>query len=87
MGTPVKVRFQEAEERPKVLEELGQRLQHYAKIAADFRSKVGAGLSPQDRFDFASTWPQNLYPNKCCSVRAVGVLDQGGFELGESGSE
>ncbi|XP_052610542.1 heat shock protein 105 kDa isoform X2 [Peromyscus californicus insignis] len=39
MGTPVKVRFQEAEERPKVLEELGQRLQHYAKIAADFRSK------------------------------------------------
>uniref|UniRef100_A0A8C2MTS4 Heat shock protein 105 kDa n=2 Tax=Cricetulus griseus TaxID=10029 RepID=A0A8C2MTS4_CRIGR len=39
MGNPVKVRFQEAEERPKVLEELGQRLQHYAKIAADFRSK------------------------------------------------
>ncbi|XP_041534035.1 heat shock protein 105 kDa isoform X2 [Microtus oregoni] len=39
MGTPVKVRFQEAEERPKVLEELGQRLQHYAKIAADFRGK------------------------------------------------
>ncbi|XP_021122183.1 heat shock protein 105 kDa isoform X2 [Heterocephalus glaber] len=39
IGTPVKVRFQEAEERPKVLEELGQRLQHYAKIAADFRNK------------------------------------------------
>ncbi|XP_050017849.1 heat shock protein 105 kDa isoform X2 [Alexandromys fortis] len=39
MGTPVKVRFQEAEERPKLLEELGQRLQHYAKIAADFRGK------------------------------------------------
>lgn len=39
MGTPVKVRFQEAEERPRVLEELGQRLQHYAKIAADFRGK------------------------------------------------
>ncbi|KAM4859791.1 heat shock protein 105 kDa isoform 2-T2 [Thomomys bottae] len=39
IGTPVKVRFQEAEERPKMLEELGQRLQHYAKIAADFRSK------------------------------------------------
>ncbi|XP_052023936.1 heat shock protein 105 kDa isoform X2 [Apodemus sylvaticus] len=39
MGAPVKVRFQEAEERPRVLEELGQRLQHYAKIAADFRGK------------------------------------------------
>ncbi|XP_005007083.1 heat shock protein 105 kDa isoform X2 [Cavia porcellus] len=39
IGTPVKVRFQEAEERPRMLEELGQRLQHYAKIAADFRNK------------------------------------------------
>nr|KAF6368671.1 heat shock protein family H (Hsp110) member 1 [Myotis myotis] len=37
IGTPIKVRFQEAEERPKAFEELGQRLQHYAKIAADFR--------------------------------------------------
>ncbi|XP_008271748.3 heat shock protein 105 kDa isoform X2 [Oryctolagus cuniculus] len=39
IGTPVKVRFQEAKERPKMFEELGQRLQHYAKIAADFRNK------------------------------------------------
>ncbi|XP_071064269.1 heat shock protein 105 kDa isoform X4 [Dasypus novemcinctus] len=39
IGTPIKVRFQEAEERPKMFEELGQRLQHYAKIAADFRDK------------------------------------------------
>ncbi|XP_032352235.1 heat shock protein 105 kDa isoform X3 [Camelus ferus] len=38
IGTPIKIRFQEAEERPKMFEELGQRLQHYAKIAADFRS-------------------------------------------------
>ncbi|XP_044769142.1 heat shock protein 105 kDa isoform X2 [Neomonachus schauinslandi] len=38
IGTPVKVRFQEAEERPKMFEELGQGLQHYAKIAADFRN-------------------------------------------------
>ncbi|KAM7114456.1 heat shock protein 105 kDa isoform 2-T2 [Molossus nigricans] len=38
IGTPVKVRFQEAEERPKAFEDLGQRLQHYAKIAADFRA-------------------------------------------------
>ncbi|XP_073085011.1 heat shock protein 105 kDa isoform X2 [Manis javanica] len=38
IGTPVKVRFQEAEDRPKMFEELGQRLQHYAKTAADFRS-------------------------------------------------
>ncbi|XP_077015087.1 heat shock protein 105 kDa isoform X2 [Tamandua tetradactyla] len=39
IGTPIKIRFQEAEERPKMFEELGQRLQHYAKIAADFRNK------------------------------------------------
>uniref|UniRef100_G3TG22 Heat shock protein 105 kDa n=1 Tax=Loxodonta africana TaxID=9785 RepID=G3TG22_LOXAF len=39
IGTPVKLRFQEAEERPKTLEELGQRLQHYARIAADFRNQ------------------------------------------------
>ncbi|XP_045833953.1 heat shock protein 105 kDa isoform X1 [Meles meles] len=38
IGTPVKLRFQEAEERPKMFEELGQRLQHYAKVAADFRN-------------------------------------------------
>uniref|UniRef100_A0A671DJ93 Heat shock protein 105 kDa n=1 Tax=Rhinolophus ferrumequinum TaxID=59479 RepID=A0A671DJ93_RHIFE len=38
IGTPIKVRFQEAEERPKMFEELGQRLQHYAKMAADFRN-------------------------------------------------
>lgn len=38
IGTPINIRFQEAEERPKVFEELGQRLQHYAKIAADFRN-------------------------------------------------
>ncbi|XP_062957831.1 heat shock protein 105 kDa isoform X3 [Cynocephalus volans] len=48
IGTPVKVRFQEAEERPKMFEELGQRLQHYAKIAADFRNKNGRGFSVQD---------------------------------------
>ncbi|XP_049634727.1 heat shock protein 105 kDa isoform X1 [Suncus etruscus] len=39
IGTPIKIRYQEAEERPKMFEELGQRLQHYAKIAADFRNK------------------------------------------------
>ncbi|XP_066225396.1 heat shock protein 105 kDa isoform X1 [Saccopteryx leptura] len=38
IGSSIKVRFQEAEERPKAFEELGQRLQHYAKIAADFRN-------------------------------------------------
>lgn len=37
IGNPVKFRFQEAQERPKAFEELGQRLQEYAKIAADFR--------------------------------------------------
>lgn len=39
IGTPIQVRFQEAEQRPRAFEELGQRLQHYAKIAAEFESK------------------------------------------------
>lgn len=82
MGTPVKVRFQEAEERPKVLEELGQRLQHYAKIAADFRGKVGAALIPGSDLDLANMWPRISMLNTFCSVR-----NQGGFELRERGSE
>ncbi|XP_007666695.2 heat shock protein 105 kDa isoform X4 [Ornithorhynchus anatinus] len=39
LGTPIKIRCQEAEERPRAFEELGQRLQHYAKIAGDYRNK------------------------------------------------
>ncbi|XP_020852813.1 heat shock protein 105 kDa isoform X2 [Phascolarctos cinereus] len=39
LGTPIKIRFQEAEERPRMFEELGRRLQHYAKIAGDYRNK------------------------------------------------
>lgn len=34
------MRFQEAEERPKLLQELGHRLQYYATIAGEFRNKV-----------------------------------------------
>lgn len=34
------MRYQEAEERPKLLEELGHRLQYYATIAGEFRKKV-----------------------------------------------
>ncbi|XP_075418890.1 heat shock protein 105 kDa isoform X2 [Tenrec ecaudatus] len=39
IGSPVKLRFQEAEDRPRAFAELGQRLQHYAKIMADFRNQ------------------------------------------------
>uniref|UniRef100_A0A5F8GRE9 Heat shock protein 105 kDa n=1 Tax=Monodelphis domestica TaxID=13616 RepID=A0A5F8GRE9_MONDO len=39
LGTPIKIRFQEAEERPRMFEELGLKLQHYAKIAGDYRNK------------------------------------------------
>ncbi|XP_071593246.1 heat shock protein 105 kDa isoform X3 [Heliangelus exortis] len=38
-GTPIEMRYQEAEERPKLLEELGHRLQYYATIAGEFRKK------------------------------------------------
>ncbi|XP_064442325.1 heat shock protein 105 kDa isoform X7 [Mirounga angustirostris] len=53
IGTPVKVRFQEAEERPKMFEELGQGLQHYAKIAADFRNNT------TDRFELHGKFGQD----------------------------
>ncbi|XP_036260252.1 heat shock protein 105 kDa isoform X2 [Molothrus ater] len=39
LGTPIEMRFQEAEERPKLLQELGHRLQYYATIAGEFRNK------------------------------------------------
>ncbi|XP_010281893.1 PREDICTED: heat shock protein 105 kDa isoform X2 [Phaethon lepturus] len=39
LGTPIEMRYQEAEERPKLLEELGHRLQYYAAIAGEFRNK------------------------------------------------
>ncbi|XP_057266387.1 heat shock protein 105 kDa isoform X2 [Pezoporus wallicus] len=39
LGTPIEMRYQEAEERPKLLEELGHRLQYYATIAGEFRKK------------------------------------------------
>ncbi|NXS10517.1 HS105 protein, partial [Neodrepanis coruscans] len=39
LGTPIEMRYQEAEERPRLLEELGHRLQYYATIAREFRNK------------------------------------------------
>ncbi|XP_074842243.1 heat shock protein 105 kDa [Carettochelys insculpta] len=38
-GTPIEMRYQEAEERPRALEELGHKLQHYAKIVGEYRDK------------------------------------------------
>ncbi|XP_066032062.1 heat shock protein 105 kDa isoform X2 [Chamaea fasciata] len=39
LGTPIVMRYQEAEERPRLLQELGHRLQYYATIAGEFRNK------------------------------------------------
>uniref|UniRef100_A0A674HGF5 Heat shock protein 105 kDa n=1 Tax=Taeniopygia guttata TaxID=59729 RepID=A0A674HGF5_TAEGU len=39
LGTPIEMRYQEAEERPRLLQELGHRLQYYATIAGEFRNK------------------------------------------------
>ncbi|KAM5181803.1 heat shock protein 105 kDa [Mantella aurantiaca] len=36
LGSPVHERYRESEERPKAFEELGQRLQHYAKIVDEY---------------------------------------------------
>ncbi|KAE8627356.1 hypothetical protein XENTR_v10006955 [Xenopus tropicalis] len=42
LGTPIQNRAREAEERPRSFEELGQRLQHYAKIIEEYRKKSEA---------------------------------------------
>lgn len=49
------MRYQEAEERPKVLEELGHRLQYYATIAGEFRNKV-CGLEVPSFYHIGSHW-------------------------------
>ncbi|XP_051881969.1 heat shock protein 105 kDa-like [Pristis pectinata] len=41
LGTPIQERYLEAEGRPKAFDELSQRLQYYAKLAGESRSKVG----------------------------------------------
>nr|XP_056714289.1 heat shock protein 105 kDa [Euleptes europaea] len=38
-GTPIAIRYQEAEERPKLLDELGNAVQHYARITEEYRNK------------------------------------------------
>ncbi|KAF7250927.1 hypothetical protein EYD10_03493 [Varanus komodoensis] len=38
-GTPIEIRYQEAAERPKLLEELGHKAQHYARIIEEYRNK------------------------------------------------
>ncbi|XP_007668484.2 heat shock 70 kDa protein 4 [Ornithorhynchus anatinus] len=39
LGQPIKARFQESEERPKVFEELGKQIQLYMKIISSFKNK------------------------------------------------
>ncbi|KAI5170526.1 Heat Shock 70 Kda Protein 4, partial [Manis pentadactyla] len=38
LGQPIKMRFQESEERPKLFEELGKQIQQYMKIISSFKS-------------------------------------------------
>ncbi|XP_032075299.1 heat shock protein 105 kDa isoform X3 [Thamnophis elegans] len=38
-GTPIEIRYQEAEERPKLLEELGHKLRIYAGITEEYKNK------------------------------------------------
>ncbi|XP_063468500.1 heat shock 70 kDa protein 4 isoform X4 [Symphalangus syndactylus] len=39
LGQPIKIRFQESEERPKLFEELGKQIQQYMKIISSFKNK------------------------------------------------
>uniref|UniRef100_A0A6J0TB61 Heat shock protein 105 kDa n=1 Tax=Pogona vitticeps TaxID=103695 RepID=A0A6J0TB61_9SAUR len=38
-GTPIEIRYQEAEERPKLLDELRHKAQNYARITEEYRNK------------------------------------------------
>ncbi|ERE68914.1 heat shock protein 4 [Cricetulus griseus] len=40
LGQPIKTRFQESEERPKLFEELGKQIQQYMKVISSFKNKV-----------------------------------------------
>lgn len=40
LGQPIKIRFQESEERPKLFEELGKQIQQYMKVISSFKNKV-----------------------------------------------
>ncbi|KAG8452841.1 hypothetical protein GDO86_004580 [Hymenochirus boettgeri] len=42
LGAPIQSRYREAEERPRMFEELGQRLQHYNKIVEEYRNQSEA---------------------------------------------
>lgn len=39
LGTPIEARYQEADERPQLLEKLAQRLQYYSNISEDYRNQ------------------------------------------------
>ncbi|KAB0388340.1 heat shock 70 kDa protein 4 [Muntiacus reevesi] len=39
LGQPIKMRFQESEERPKLFEELGKQIQQYMKVISSFKNK------------------------------------------------
>ncbi|XP_045140977.1 heat shock 70 kDa protein 4 [Echinops telfairi] len=46
LGQPIKMRFQEAEERPKLFEELGKQIQQYMKVISSFKNKVPSRVPP-----------------------------------------
>uniref|UniRef100_A0ABI0NW77 Heat shock 70 kDa protein 4 n=2 Tax=Bos TaxID=9903 RepID=A0ABI0NW77_BOVIN len=39
LGQPIKMRFQESEERPKLFDELGKQIQQYMKVISSFKNK------------------------------------------------
>lgn len=51
IGILVNMRFQEVEERSKMFEELGQRLQYYVKIVVDFRDNVSFFVYSEELFE------------------------------------
>ena len=48
LGQPIKMRFQESEERPKLFDNLGKQIQQYMKVISSFKNK-------EDQYDHLGT--------------------------------
>lgn len=79
-GNPVHERYREAEQRPKMFEDLGQRLQHYAKIVEEYKyqqSEAYQHISATDMEKVEKCVRETLeWMNNAMNVQAQQRLDQ-----------
>lgn len=79
LGSPVHERYRESEERPKAFEELGQRLQHYAKIVDEYKNQSEAyqHISTVDMEKVAKCVQETMdWMNNAMNAQAKQLLNQ-----------